>query len=54
MNHESRSGLRTSLVAQWLRLPPSNVEDAGSIPAQGAKIPAASAKKTKHGTETVL
>ena len=48
MNCESRSGVRTSLVVQWLRLPPSNVEDAGSIPAQGANIPGASQRKNQN------
>ena len=36
---ESTSVLGASLVVQWLRYPPCNVEDVGSIPGSGTKIP---------------
>ena len=35
---ESTSVLGASLVVQWLRYPPCNVEDVGSIPGSGTKI----------------
>ena len=42
--------------APVVKTPPSNAEDAGSIPGWGTKIPHAlqPKKKTKHKTEAIL
>ena len=46
--------LGISLVLQWFRSPPSNVEGVGSIPGWGAKTPhVPRGQKAKHKTQAV-